>query len=147
MLHSVFNKDKNELKLDFSPDPANIKLVREQVCGYCEEAGIASDHTHDVCSIVIEAVTNAIKHAKCRSFSVTIKLDGGCMTAEVADDGIGFVFTAAHCEFPDIDSLNGRGFPIMRSFTDELSVSSKIGHGTTITMIRDIKKTSIRDRR
>ncbi|MBI4733993.1 MAG: ATP-binding protein [Rubrobacteridae bacterium] len=127
-------------KLRILPDSVNIGKVREQVYNSCEKAGVDPEDVQDICLAVVEAVTNAIRHSECRKLSISVAINKDYVIAEVADDGKGFPFKDSHCEFPDIDSQSGRGLPIMFNLSDQLSVSSEIGNGTTITMIKNLAK-------
>src|SRR3974390_2294189 len=85
-----------------------------------------------------EAVSNAIEHGSppgggAREIPVIVQRDGA--TLIVTDEGSGV-------EEPEIDaqatppsptSPRGRGFPIMRSLADEVTVT-RVGSGTRVTM-------------
>jgi anti-sigma regulatory factor (Ser/Thr protein kinase) len=100
---------------------------------------LADECSEDFCLAVIEAVTNAIRHSGCEKFVLALKLTDNDLTATIVDDGSGFLFDEESCKFPAIDAPGGRGLPIICSLVDHLSVSSRIGIGTTLTLSKILK--------
>ena len=95
----------------------------------------------DIKTAVSEAVTNAIVHAYPDAIgTVTLKMrvcPGNVLELTVKDRGRGIadvekarqpMFTTGGAE------RSGRGFTIMESFMDNLTVRSVPGRGTTVTM-------------
>jgi PAS domain S-box-containing protein len=76
--------------------------------------------------IVSEALTNVAKHAAAQSAQVTIRVDGGTLRCEVADDGRG-----------GADESGGTGLLGLRDRAEAaggtLTVSSRPGEGTVVT--------------
>jgi signal transduction histidine kinase len=76
---------------------------------------------------ITEALTNVLKHSRSRSVEVTIGVDRGELTAEVADSGIGF----------DPNAAGGSGLTGLADRIDalggELTVDSQPGAGTRLT--------------
>ena len=98
---------------------------------------------------VSEAVTNAIVHAyhgangedkieiECKIFPTQ---DGGLLHIKITDFGCGIenVEQALKPFFTTLagDERSGMGFTIMQAFTNEFSARSKLGEGTTVSMIK-----------
>ena len=78
--------------------------------------------------IVQEAITNARRHSGARKVSVTLKLEGEDLVAEVSDDGQGF----------GPEALPGVGFSSMREraavIGAELEITSQPGRGTGVRL-------------
>jgi signal transduction histidine kinase len=60
--------------------------------------------------IVVEAVTNIVRHARARSCQVSMAVDSGALTVTVTDDGVGLPAGDGH----------GHGLAIMRERAEEL---------------------------
>jgi signal transduction histidine kinase len=76
--------------------------------------------------IAAEAVTNAIRHARCDQCTLTVRADDGWLVVEVTDNGIGLA--------PDVEP--GVGLHSIRDRTSEvggrLEVREADGGGTTV---------------
>ena len=55
---------------------------------------VSHDLGSDVLAVIRESLSNAAKHARCRSIDLHVSLDGGQVTIVVQDDGVGFDPTA-----------------------------------------------------
>jgi signal transduction histidine kinase len=75
--------------------------------------------------VVAEALTNALKHSRCNSVSVTVAKDNGFATVEVCDDGVG-----------GTDARQGSGLSGLAdrvsALGGTLEIESPVGQGTTI---------------
>lgn len=83
--------------------------------------------------IIQEALTNARKHARARSVSVTFTAQNGCAQVAVQDDGCGFE------QQETLDAAPGHvGLRVMRERAEEigggLAVHSAVGQGTRIVV-------------
>ncbi|MFI9720828.1 ATP-binding protein [Streptomyces sp. NPDC052396] len=78
--------------------------------------------------LVSEALTNVIKHAAAGRVTVRLALDGGLLSVEVADDGVGFATGNT--------TAGGLGLTGMRDRTEAaggtLRIISRAGAGTTV---------------
>jgi PAS domain S-box-containing protein len=74
---------------------------------------------------IAEALTNVAKHAQASSVAVRVTTDGGTLTIEVADDGVGFATTA---EGSGLTGLSDR----VGALGGTLDVTSRPGEGTTV---------------
>jgi anti-sigma regulatory factor (Ser/Thr protein kinase) len=132
-------KSITEIEVSLPSDPKCIGEVRDIVLGVCKKTMLSEECSEDFCLAVIEAVTNVMRHSGCEKFVLALKTNEYDLTAIVVDDGNGFLFNEESCKFPAIDSPGGRGLPIICSLVDHLSVNSKLGVGTTLTISKIIK--------
>ena len=140
-------KSENYIKLEFPAKSANESLARSAVAAFAAQLDPTLDELGDVKTAVSEAVTNAIVHAYPETVgTVWLRariLNGEHLEIVVRDKGRGI---------PDVDAArqplfttggderSGMGFTIMESFMDKLKVRSRPGGGTTVTMLRRIRK-------
>ena len=135
-------KKINEIKLTLPALSANEGAARAIVGAFCAQLDPTVEELSDLKCAVSEAVTNAIVHAyhgmggliyisvalfEDRSITVVIR-DRGCGIADVAQARQPLFTTGADGE------RSGMGFSVMETFTDCLTVRSRIGVGTRVTM-------------
>ena len=135
----------NYITMEFLSRSANEGFARSAVACFAAQLDPTLDELGDIKTAVSEAVTNAIVHAypqELGKISVKARLyEGNVLELVVRDWGAGI---------PDVDQArqplyttggeerSGMGFTIMESFMDKLSVRSKPGKGTTVTMRKRI---------
>ena len=137
----------NEMRLDFLSLSENESFARSCAAAFCTQLNPTIEELSDVRTAISEAVTNAIIHGyENRSGMVHLRctLEGDLFTATVRDDGVGIrdIEQARQPFFttrPELER-SGMGFTVMESFTDSLRVSSKVGKGTTVTMLRRLSE-------
>lgn len=143
----------NELKCSFPSLSENESLARLLVSGFVSQLNPALDELSDIKTAVSEAVTNCIVHAY-RDCVGTVRmlvriLDNNEIYIRISDSGCGIeniekamepLFTSA----PDEDRA-GLGFTVMESFMDKLSVNSKQGKGTTVTMRKRLETRKVKN--
>lgn len=132
----------NEIRFSMPSLSANESAARAAVSAFIVQADPTVEELSDIRTAVSEAVTNAIVHGY-RGTSGRIDLvlrllpereiyirvrDGGCGIADVKK-AMEPLFTTA----PE-EERSGLGFSVMESFMDRLSVRSRVGQGTTVTM-------------
>lgn len=136
----------NELKAVFPSISANEGFARALVAAFCSQLNPTATDIADIKCAVSEAVTNCIVHAykgTIGNIYITVELyDSGVIKMTVRDRGCGIedvkaarkpLFTTAA-----EDERSGMGFTVMESFTDKLSVRSKVGVGTTVVMYKKV---------
>ncbi|MDR2361022.1 MAG: anti-sigma F factor [Oscillospiraceae bacterium] len=135
----------NYIKIDFPSKSANEGFARNAAAIFAAQLDPTTDEIGDVKTAVSEAVTNCVIHAypnaigkiqmRCRI------LDGNVLEIAVKDWGVGIadvdkarepLFTTGDAE------RSGMGFSMMEGFTDQLSVRSSPGKGTTVIMKKRI---------
>lgn len=138
-------KCENQMELTFPSQSRNEGFARAAVAAFAAQLDPNLDELGDIKTAVSEAVTNCIVHAyrdtigvislKCRilpgSVLDIIVKDKGCGIADVTQARTPMYSTGG-------DDRSGMGFTIMESFMDALTVRSKNGKGTVVTMKRRI---------
>ena len=136
----------NEMKVRLLATSVNEAVARSVVSAFVAEANPTVEELCDLRCAVSEAVTNCIVHAyremdKRTPHYIYISLrlyDTREVTAEIADTG---------CGIPDVEMARtpsfttgeptercGMGFLVMESFTDSMTVKSRVGKGTTVLL-------------
>lgn len=137
-------KPINMLKLSLPSLSINEGVARSVLASFCAYLGPTATDIADVKCAVSEAVTNCIVHAYKNTSGIiyitaeafsdsTVKItvrDRGCGIADVKQARTPLFTTDVESE------RSGLGFTVMESFMDKLSVRSKEGRGTTVTMIK-----------
>ena len=135
------SKALNEVTLEFPSRSSNEGFARSAAACFAAQMDPTLNELEDIKTAVSEAVTNAIVHAYPDAIGkVTLKLrvcPGNVLELTVKDRGRGIadiekarepMFTTGG------EERSGMGFTIMESFTDQLTIRSVPGRGTTVTM-------------
>ncbi|MBO7762219.1 MAG: anti-sigma F factor [Clostridia bacterium] len=135
-------KKCNELKLVLPALSVNEGVARAIVGAFCAQLNPTLEEIADLKCAVSEAVTNSIVHGYAggggmlyisvalyddRSIAVTVR-DRGCGIPDVA-----LARTPLYTTNTD-GERSGMGFSVMETFTDSLSVRSRVGAGTRVSM-------------
>ena len=135
----------NEFKMTVLSKSTNESFARAAVSAFALQLDPTIDELSDIKTAVSEAVTNCIVHAYRESlgkiyitaqirddYSILIRIrDRGCGIDNI-EQAMQPLFTTAGGE------RAGLGFAVMQSFMDSLKVRSKVGGGTSITMVKKI---------
>ena len=134
-------KPINEMEISFPSYSSNEAFARAAIASFAAQLDPTLEEICDLKTAVSEAVTNCIIHGykdsigiiyivvklyENRQISVKIR-DKGCGIADV-QQAMEPLFTTGG------EERAGLGFAVMQSFTDKLTVTSKVGKGTTVTM-------------
>jgi signal transduction histidine kinase len=84
---------------------------------------LPAQHTEALYRIVLEALSNVVKHARARRAGITIALRDGWVSVRVEDDGVGFP-----PEGPAVDAFGLRG---MRERVRALGGTVQVGNRST----------------
>ena len=134
----------NKMQLKLPALSANEGMARAAVSAFCTQLDPSAVELADVKCAVSEAVTNCIVHAYKHSegiiyITVTL-LEGRVAKIEIRDRGCGIedVKEARQPLFTTdaAGERSGMGFTVMESFTDKISVTSRVGAGTKIVMYK-----------
>ena len=138
----LLKKDRlNEVTLRFPSRSANEGFARSAAAAFLAQLDPTVEQVYDIKTAVSEAVTNAIVHGyrdKLVTITMTVRIYAPA-TAEI-------IISYKGCGIEDVQKAreplfttggadrSGMGFTIMESFMDGLTVRSKPGKGTTVTL-------------
>ncbi|MDD6485180.1 MAG: anti-sigma F factor [Clostridiales bacterium] len=134
------------MRLEFDSKSENESFARTVAAAFILRLDPTLEELAEIKTAISEAVTNAIVHGygECGG-TVVLRgiIDGDEVIFEISDMGVGIadvekarepLFTSS----PQTER-SGMGFTIMETFMDEISVKSRIGEGTTVTMRKRIE--------
>ena len=135
------------MKLQLPSLSVNEGMARAAVAAFCSQLDPGATDIADIKCAVSEAVTNCIVHAYRDTLGmiyITVTLySDNTAKIEIRDRGCGIPdVKAAREPLYTTDAAgerSGMGFTVMESFTDSLSVKSKLGKGTTVLMRKILK--------
>jgi len=141
----------NEMKLRLPAISVNESVARSVISAFAAELNPRVEELGDLRCAVSEAVTNCIVHAyrelpegQVGNIYISVRLyDSREISVEISDNGCGI----ENIELARMPTYTtgvsgercGMGFLVMESFTDGLSVKSKVGKGTTVLMRKILK--------
>lgn len=146
----ISGKVINKMQLKLPSLSANEGMARAAVAAFCAQLDPSGVELADIKCAVSEAVTNCIVHAYRQGeglIYITVSLlegrvakieirDRGCGIADVKEARQPLFTTDAQSE------RSGMGFTVMESFTDKISVTSRVGYGTKIIMYKVFRERS-----
>ena len=132
----------NEMKVILPSHSSNEGLCRTLTAAFVAQYNPTIEEISDIKCAVSEAVTNAIVHGyRYAQGEIMLRLRADtdrCIYLEIRDKGCGIEnVDAAMKPLYTIDpegERSGMGFAVMQTFTDKLSVRSKPGRGTAVSM-------------
>ena len=134
-------------KLELPAASINEGFARVFAAAYAARLDPTMEELADIKTVISEAVTNAIVHAYPQgggTVYISARVIGSDTLEFVIRDkgkGIGNVAQAMEPMFTTGgEERSGMGFTIMQSFTDRLTVWSREGKGTKVTMTKRIRK-------
>lgn len=140
------NKPVNEMRLEFDSKSINESFARYAVSAFVAQLDPTVDELSDLRCAVSEAVTNAIVHGYRDTTGIvyiTCKYyEDRTVKVKVTDKGVGIedikqAMQPLYTTDP-AGERGGMGFAIMQSFTDNLTVRTKPGKGTAVTMTKKL---------
>ncbi|MBP1562009.1 MAG: anti-sigma F factor [Oscillospiraceae bacterium] len=136
----------NEVKMSFPCKSRNEALARTAVTAFSAQLDPSVNEIGEIKTAVSEAVTNCIVHAyRGRTGNIELVmriLDNNVLYIKVRDRGCGIpdikqAMEPLYTSAPE-EERAGLGFAVMESFMDKVTVRSKEGSGTSVTMTRKI---------
>jgi serine/threonine-protein kinase RsbW len=123
--------------------PEYIALARLALSGLADLAPLSEEDVADLKLALTEAVSNSVRHAYPGGegfVSVAYELSAAALEIEVVDDGAGFDPAVP----PRLDgeelSEGGLGIAIIRTVTDELEITSRLGErGSRIRFVKRLQ--------
>ncbi|MBQ9385130.1 MAG: anti-sigma F factor [Ruminiclostridium sp.] len=138
----------NYMKITLAGYSRNESLARMCAAAFAAQLDPTVEEINDIKAAVSEAVTNCIVHGyrdTIGDIDMTLRIiDDDTVYIKIADKGVGIedveramqpMFTTC----PD-EERAGLGFAVMESFTDSLRVHSRVGRGTTVTMLKRVQR-------
>ena len=126
----------NYLKLVFPSHAGNEGFARMAVASFASQLNPTLEEMGEIRTAVSEAVSNCIHHAYPNEIGdITLCcriLEDNLISIMIKDRGVGFQGMP--------EEHGGMGFLIMKSYMTELKVVSVPGKGTTVHMIRKLKR-------
>lgn len=138
-------KTVNKFSMSFPSKSTNESFARSAVAAFCLQLDPTIDELTDIKTAVSEAVTNAIVHGYSDAIgqvyiSAEIRNDNS-VCIKIRDKGCGIEDIEKAME-PLYTTVGGEraglGFAVMQNFTDSVRVRSKVGSGTTVTLVKKI---------
>ncbi|EQH94340.1 anti-sigma F factor [Clostridioides difficile DA00310] len=136
----------NIMEVKFSAISENESLARVIVASFAAKLDPTVDELVDIKTAVSEAVTNAIIHGYEEDSSKFVflrcEIEGNTIKIIVEDEGNGIenvekAMEPLYTSKPELDR-SGMGFTVMKSFMDDVEVSSVKDNGTRIEMTKKI---------
>lgn len=137
----------NKMKLSFSAKSENEAFARISVAAFVSQLDPTLEELGDLKTAVSEAVTNCIIHGydndESKFVGLEVSIEDECVTIEIFDEGNGIedmelAREPMYTSKPELER-SGMGFTIMETFMDQFAVSSSLGAGTRITMMKRIE--------
>ena len=136
----------NKMKLEFLSLSINESLARTTVGVFCLGLNPSLSELSDIKTAVSEAVTNCIVHGypnELGVISMECEIVKNILHINIVDQGVGIKDVNLALEpfytTREEEERSGMGFTIMKSFMDDVKVSSEQGKGTKIYMCKKIK--------
>lgn len=134
---------KNRFDMEFAGISENEALARTVASAFAAMLDPTVEELAELKTAVSEAVTNAIVHAYPEytgTVTMSGRIEGRTVYITVSDNGIGIedinrAREPLYTGKPE-QERSGLGFSIMESFCDDMAVSSSIGEGTSVTLIK-----------
>ena len=137
----------NEFKMQLPANSVNEGFCRKVFSAFVSILDPTLSELADIRTAVSEAVTNCIVHAY-NEKGGTVYISG----KYYSDKTVEIKIKDKGCGIEDVEQAKqplyttdttgergGMGFANMDSFTDKLKINSKVGKGTTVTMIKNLK--------
>ncbi len=137
--------DENNIRLTYEVEGGGLTQAGEasaQVKQTLRKLGFDPDTIRRVSVCMYEGEINMVIHADGGTATVDVGLDE--VTVTLADRGPGIPdveqamqagFTTAGAEARDLGFGAGMGLPNMKKYSDEMTIDTTVGVGTTVTMI------------
>jgi serine/threonine-protein kinase RsbW len=133
--------------LVFRCETLSVPVMRRVLGDTLRGLGVDEESVYDILLAATEACTNVLTHGgrQVREYAVVTSLGAVGCQVEVADDGVGLAARGA--PEPDVSAQqtaaaqlpeSGRGLAVMRAFVDNVTLDSRPGHGTVVTMRKHI---------
>ena len=135
--------------LVFRRETLSVPVMRRVLGDTLRRLGVDEESLSDILLAATEACTNVLTHGgrRIKDYAVVTSLGAVGCQVEVADDGVGMVTGDSSRDTVDADPQqtplaqlpeSGRGLAVMRACVDTVTLDSRPGHGTVVTMRKHI---------
>ncbi|MYL32671.1 anti-sigma F factor [Pontibacillus yanchengensis] len=140
--------NKNEMHIQFSAVSENESFARVTVAAFVTQLDPTMDELTEMKTVVSEAVTNSIIHGYDDHDEGLVHIDcvlcEGSVELTIWDEGMGIdnideAKQPLYTSKPELER-SGMGFTIMENFMDEVDITSIQGQGTTVRLVKHLKK-------
>ena len=137
--------------LVFRCETLSVPVMRRVLGDTLRRLGVDEESVYDILLAATEACTNVLTHGgrRVRDYAVVTSLGAVGCQVEVADGGVGLAAPDAAgraAAEPDPQQTpltqlpeSGRGLAIMRACVDNVTLDSRPGRGTVVTMRKHIR--------
>ena len=133
--------------LMFRCETLSVPVMRHVLGDTLRGLGVDEETIYDILLAATEACTNVLTHGgqKVQGYAVCASLGAVGCQVEVTDDGVGMMPRAMEARPPGPESPaaqlpeSGRGLAIMRACVDNVTLDSRPGHGTLVTLRKHIR--------
>jgi serine/threonine-protein kinase RsbW len=144
--------------LVFQRETLSVPVMRRVLGDTLRRLGVDDESVYDILLAATEACTNVLTHGgrKVRDYAVVTSLGAVGCQVEVTDDGAGLALSnpapskmagrGAPETQPDPQQMpvaqlpeSGRGLAVMRACVDNVTLDSRPGRGTVVTMRKRIR--------
>ncbi len=146
------NNILNKVKIKLPAISVNEGAARAMVSAFVAQQNPTFEELADIKCAVSEAITNCIVHAYSGNANGFIYISVTLFATrhvriEIRDRGCGIADVKKAREplftTDTTGERSGMGFSVMENFTDRLYVSSKVGEGTRVIMIKKLGKQAL----
>jgi serine/threonine-protein kinase RsbW len=131
--------------LVFQRETLSVPVMRRVLGDTLRRLGVDDESVYDILLAATEACTNVLTHGgrRVRDYTVVTSLGAVSCQVEVADSGVGMSphepgepdpQQASVAQLPE----SGRGLAVMRACVDNVTLDSRPGRGTVVTMRKRI---------
>jgi serine/threonine-protein kinase RsbW len=133
--------------LMFGTEALSVPVMRHVLGDTLRRLGVHEESVCDILLAATEACTNVIRHGgrQARSYAVVTSVGASGCQVVVADEGTGMtenrLTVSGAPQLPPVGQLpeSGRGLAVMRGCVDNVTLDSRPGEGTVVTMRKHIK--------
>ena len=140
-------KSTNEIKLTIPSKRSHEGYARVAVSAFIAQLDPTVEELQDIKTAVSEAVTNCIVHAYPdvigKIYIMVQLLDKNTVRIKIRDTGRGIEDVQKAMEplfTTGSEERSGLGFSVMESFMDKVTVTSKKGKGTSVTLTKRLSQ-------
>jgi serine/threonine-protein kinase RsbW len=132
--------------LTFGREALSVPVMRHVLGDTLRRLGVDEESVYDILLAATEACSNVIRHGgrQARGYTVVTSVGAVGCQVEVTDEGAGLVAREPVVQAPEPPGVahlpeSGRGLAVMRACVDHVSLDSRPGKGTVVTMRKHIR--------